>query len=221
MNKGLVCIVILISFVLYGSPAQEVEWGWKYKKPLKPQETFSHKVHENVLKRNGFTCVTCHLVGVEIEEKEEKNRIKISELALFPGKETCHFCHFNPKAGSIAPNKANLEALGNVMIERISQCSLCHSNVGDIQPANHNFDWKAKHSVYAKGDPSNCESCHSPKFCEDCHKRRDVLPTERFHDTNYIFVHPIDARADPSTCGQCHELHSFCDTCHTEGGYEK
>lgn len=206
MKKGLICIVILISFVLYGSPAQEVEWAWKAKRPQRIQDVFSHEVHKKVLQKEGFGCSTCHTMGVEIkDEKVADEMMKVSHASFFPGKETCHFCHYNPKAGNIGPDK----------------CSICHSNVRDIQPANHNFDWISKHSVYSKGDPSNCESCHSPKFCEDCHKRRDVLPTQRYHDTNYIFVHPIDARADPSRCGQCHELGSFCDTCHREGGYEK
>ena len=165
---------------------------------------FSHKVHENVLKKEGFTCVACHPMGLEIEEKEEKERAKISEADFFPGKETCHFCHFNPKVGSIAPDR----------------CGICHFDLAKIQPATHNFDWISKHAVYSKADISDCESCHSPRFCEDCHKRRD-LPTRRFHDRNFRFVHPIEARANPRECGNCHELKSFCVKCHTEGGYDR
>jgi hypothetical protein len=165
---------------------------------------FSHKVHENVLKKEGLTCVACHPMGLKIEEKEEKERATISEAAFLPGKETCHFCHFNPKVGSIAPDR----------------CGICHFDLGKIQPATHNFDWISKHAVYSKADISDCESCHSPRFCEDCHKRRD-LPTRRFHDRNFRFVHPIEARANPRECGTCHELKSFCVKCHTEGGYDR
>ncbi|KRT67022.1 MAG: hypothetical protein XU11_C0001G0004 [Candidatus Dadabacteria bacterium CSP1-2] len=205
MRKGIACITILALFILYGCPSKEqgAEWGWKYQKPLRPQETFSHKVHENVLKKEGLTCVTCHPIGLEIEEKEEKKRAEISEAALFPGKETCHFCHYNPMAGNVAPEK----------------CGVCHFNLLEIQPANHNFDWAIKHAVFAKTDDQDCESCHTPRFCEDCHKRRDV-PTRLVHDRNYIVVHTVDARANPRTCGNCHEI-TFCNQCHREGGYER
>ena len=205
MRKIVTCITILALFILYGCPSKEqgAEWGWKYQKPLRPQDTFTHKVHENVLKKEGLDCVTCHPMGLEIEEKEEKKRAEISEAALFPGKETCHFCHYNPKAGNIAPEK----------------CGICHFNLLEIQPANHNFDWAIKHAVFAKTDDQDCESCHTPRFCEDCHKRRDV-PTRLVHDRNYIVVHTVDARANPRTCGNCHEI-TFCNQCHREGGYER
>ena len=123
------------------------------------------------------------------------------------GVQTCalpiYFCHYNPKAGNIAPEK----------------CGICHTDLLEIQPANHNFDWAIKHAVFAKADDQDCESCHTPRFCEDCHKRRDV-PTRLVHDRNYIVVHTVDARANPRTCGNCHDI-TFCNKCHREGGYER
>ncbi len=128
--------------------------------------------------------------------------IKISKKSFFPGKETCHFCHFNPQAGNIAPN----------------QCDTCHINLADIQPKNHNFNWMSKHAVFSKADAESCESCHAPVYCQDCHKRRD-LPTLKMHDRNFRFIHGIEARANPRECGSCHQV-TFCDTCHIKGGYD-
>jgi len=202
--KKVIWLIIVISGFFLGYRVSGIEWGWKYQKPLRPQETFSHKVHENILKKEGFTCVACHPMGLEIEEREEEERSKISEAAFLPGKETCHFCHFNPKVGNIASGR----------------CEICHFNLAEIQPANHNFNWMEKHAVYSKANSEDCEGCHTPRFCEDCHERRD-LPTLRVHDRNFRFVHSIEARANPRRCGNCHELISFCVKCHREGGIER
>ena len=207
MIKTIASIIFLGFLTLYACRTQEqgVEWGWNAERPQKTKDVFSHDTHKEVFEKEGFGCFVCHTSGIEMgEELEEEEMIKISEGAFFPGKETCHFCHFNPEAGNVAPD----------------DCGICHFNMREIQPANHNFDWIAKHDVYSKADAENCENCHSPRFCEDCHKRRD-LPTRRFHDRNFRFVHPIEARADPSSCGNCHELRSFCEKCHEEGGYER
>ncbi|HEX9756574.1 MAG TPA: hypothetical protein VGB26_02085 [Nitrospiria bacterium] len=183
----------------------EVEWGWKAQRPASIQEVFSHEVHETVLEKEGFACSVCHPMGALIEEeKEEEKMYDFSKEVFFPGKETCHFCHFNPKGINVAPGR----------------CGLCHFDLLEVQPANHQFDWGSKHGVYAKADGGDCGSCHLPKFCEDCHQRRD-LPTQRVHDRNFRFVHGMEARVNPKSCGNCHELIGFCASCHIEGGYER
>jgi len=208
MNKKLIGFFLLILLVLCGCKTQDSEkngWGWKVGRPQRIQDTFSHEVHKKVLESEGFECLVCHTTGLEIEEeKEEEKMIEVSKESFFPGKETCHFCHFNPQAGNIAPDR----------------CSTCHFDIRGIIPANHNFDWMSKHAVFSKADETGCESCHTPRFCEDCHKRRD-LPTLRVHDRNFRFIHGIEARANPRECGNCHELRSFCDQCHIKGGYER
>ncbi|MEE9252861.1 MAG: cytochrome c3 family protein [Thermodesulfobacteriota bacterium] len=201
--------ILFVGFVfaaLVGCRTQEApEWGWKADRPRTTRETFSHDVHKKVLEKEGFGCFICHTTDVEIDEyTEPEEMIQISEQAFFPGKDTCHFCHYNPQAGNIAPDR----------------CGICHFNTREIQPPNHNFDWVSRHAVFSKADSKSCEDCHSPRFCEDCHKRRD-LPTRRVHDRNFRFVHAIEARANPRTCGTCHQLSAFCEKCHIEGGYER
>jgi hypothetical protein len=206
MRKILSCTLVVVVIALYGCPNQEqgAGWGWKASRPQRMQDTFSHDAHKQVFEKEGFSCFVCHPMEVEIEEeKEVEKMIKVSKESFFPGKETCHFCHYNPKAGNVAPDK----------------CGICHLNLLEIQPANHNFDWPIKHAVFAKGDPEDCRACHTPKFCEDCHKRRDA-PTRLVHDRNYIVVHTVDARANPRSCGNCHDI-TFCNTCHRGGGYER
>jgi hypothetical protein len=120
-----------------------------------------------------------------------------------PGKEACHVCHFNPAVGSTAPDR----------------CGICHVDVREIQPANHNYDWMNRHAVFAKAAEQTCEECHRPRMCQDCHKRRD-LTVRNFHDRNVRFTHGIEARANPMRCGECHVI-GFCNQCHTEGGFER
>lgn len=181
------------------------KFAWNAKRPQTMQETFSHEVHKPVLSKEGFECFVCHPMEVELDDEAEMEAlIRASTETFFPGKETCHFCHYNPQAGNIAPDN----------------CGSCHFNVREIQPANHNFDWTSRHVVFSKADVRDCETCHSPRFCEGCHEQRDVT-VRRVHDRNFRFVHAIEARANPSQCGSCHKLKSFCDKCHIEGGYER
>ncbi len=207
MNRTIAIIAILILIIgmiacrtqSTGDGSEDV----KSKMPADPKVIYSHDVHKNVMEKEGFDCFVCHPMNTEVsEELSLEEMIKISNKSFFPGKETCHFCHFNPQAGNIAPN----------------QCDMCHINMANIQPKNHNFNWMSKHAVFSKADEESCQSCHAPVFCQDCHKRRD-LPTLRVHDRNFRFIHGIEARANPRACGNCHQV-TFCDTCHTEGGYD-
>ena len=127
-----------------------------------------------------------------------------SKETFAPGKETCHFCHYNPQTGNTAPDR----------------CGLCHLDLRSIQPANHNFDWINRHAVYAKADAGSCDTCHRPSTCQDCHLRRDQS-VRTFHDRNIRFTHGIEARANPMRCGECHAPRFFCQKCHVEGGYER
>lgn len=176
------------------------------RRPSTSTMTFSHEVHKQSLEKVGFDCFVCHPMNIDVEGKEEveiEELIRASKETFFPGKETCHFCHYNTVSGNIAPG----------------ECSICHINPRDVQPANHNFNWAEKHAVFSKADSETCENCHSQTFCNDCHKRRDI-PTLRVHDRNFRFIHGIEARADPTSCGKCHQQESFCETCHIEGGYD-
>jgi len=207
MNKKIVFITlaILVTGVLACSTQNASDGGEDSaaKAPGDLKVNYSHEVHKKVMDKEGFDCFVCHPMNVEVEEElSVEELIKISNTSFFPGKETCHFCHFNPEAGNIAPN----------------QCDMCHANLAEIQPKNHNFNWSSKHAVFSKADQESCESCHAPVFCQDCHKRRD-LPTQRVHDRNFRFIHGIEARADPRQCGNCHQI-TFCDTCHIKGGYD-
>jgi hypothetical protein len=200
-------IVFLLAATLAACGAQNKEndaSGAKPKVPLDVKMNFSHEVHKKVMQKEGFDCFVCHPMNVKPkDEKSVEEAIKLSKQAFFPGKQTCHFCHYNSKASNnIAPG----------------ECSLCHFNMAEIEPKNHNFNWTEKHAIFAKANVESCQNCHAPKFCEDCHKRRD-LPTIMVHDRNWRFVHGIEARANPRECGNCHEI-TFCNTCHTKGGYD-
>jgi len=208
MNKKIVTIMLAImTLSLIGCPQSTVDGTGDLNTKISRdiRVNYSHEVHKNVMGKEGFDCFVCHPMNIEFEEEKDiEEMIKESKQSFFPGKETCHFCHYNPQAGNIAPN----------------QCDTCHINLYEIQPKNHNFNWMSKHAVFSKANVESCENCHSnPAFCQDCHKRRD-LPTLRVHDRNFRFIHGIEVRANPRQCGNCHELKSFCDTCHIKGGYD-
>ena len=206
----IICLIfVVMTLVLFSCHSQNSDKDSLVRDMQRPSTstmTFSHELHKQPLEKAGFDCFVCHPMNIEVEDKEEieiEELIKASKQTFFPGKETCHFCHYNTQSGNIAPNK----------------CSICHINPRDVQPANHNFNWAEKHAVFSKADSISCESCHSQTFCNDCHKRRDI-PTLRVHDRNFRFIHGIEARANPTSCGKCHQAKSFCESCHIKGGYD-
>jgi hypothetical protein len=197
------CLAILAQG---GCKSQDMmpSWGLKTEHPTTALEKFSHDLHEGVFQRENIECFACHTTAARTDdEKEAADAIGTATGPFTPGKEQCHVCHYNPVAGNTAPDR----------------CSLCHLDVQEIAPANHNFDWMNRHAVFAKADPARCEECHRPSFCQECHNRRDET-VRRVHDRNFRFVHGIEARANPMRCGQCH-AQSFCEGCHVKGGYER
>lgn len=209
-TTGLLVLTALLLAALTwpGCRAQDLNhgWGWNAERPATPMKTFSHDVHRAVFAREKLECFACHTMTARITggDKEVAETIRASKEMFYPGKETCHACHYNPQKGNTAPDR----------------CDLCHLDVQAIQPANHNFDWMNRHAVYAKADAGSCEGCHRPSTCQNCHERRD--PSVRtMHDRNFRFTHGIEARANPMRCAQCHDLRSFCQKCHVQGGYDK
>ncbi len=203
-----ICLVLasFATVVVFGCQklGQGVDWGWKAERPADALGVFSHQTHKTVFAREQIQCFACHTMSARVtDEQEAAAAIRASKEAFTGGKEACHACHYNPAAGNSAPDR----------------CGLCHADVRDVEPANHNFDWLNRHLVFAKDDPVSCEGCHQQRYCQDCHNRRDET-VRNYHDTNIRFTHGIEARANPMKCGQCHTS-GFCQRCHTEGGYEK
>lgn len=206
MRRAPILALALALLAHHGCRARELNgsWGWQAERPQTPQQTFSHERHQTVFAQQHVACFACHTMAAGIDDpKNAAAAIRASETAFLPSKEACHVCHYNPQAGNTAPDR----------------CSLCHVDVREVEPANHNFDWVKRHAVFAKADGGSCEGCHRPRFCEDCHSRRDET-TRTVHDRNFRFVHGIEARANPMVCGQCHAP-SFCESCHAKGGYER
>ncbi len=203
----ILCMIALLLATLVPSACRNggpsVEWGWKTERPPGPLQTFSHKVHQATFARAQVQCFACHTMAARIDDEQEAAAaIKASKATFLPGKETCHSCHYNPQAGNTAPDR----------------CAICHLDVREIEPANHNYDWTARHMVFAKADSESCAECHQPRFCQDCHNRRDQT-VRSVHDTNVRFTHGIEARANPMRCGECHTT-GFCQRCHVQGGHE-
>jgi hypothetical protein len=186
------------------NPTRGLDWGWRGEREIEPLHTFSHQEHASVFEREQIQCFACHTMTARIQDEQEAAAaIRASHETFVGGKDACHSCHYNPQAGNTAPDR----------------CGLCHLDVSEVAPANHNHDWMARHVVFAKADAQSCEGCHQVRQCQDCHNRRDQT-VRSFHDTNIRFTHGIEARANPMRCGQCHTS-GFCQRCHVEGGYEK
>ena len=210
MGRGLIRMMMLVAALGALAPSacrtvnHGLDWGWRAERPAEPRDVFSHQTHRDVFARQDLQCFACHTMSARItDEKEAAAAIQASKEAFTGGKDACHVCHYNPQTGNTAPDR----------------CGLCHIDVREVQPANHNFDWLERHQVFAKNDAPSCETCHQPRQCQDCHNRRDQT-VRSFHDRNIRFMHGIEARANPMQCGECHTT-GFCQTCHREGGYEK
>ena len=202
------CLIILLLELLAPSGCRNqghsIDWAWTTKRPASPLDTFSHQAHKAVFERQQVQCFACHTMTARVQnDQEAAAAIQASKETFVGGKDACHSCHYNPQRGNTAPDR----------------CGLCHLDVREIEPANHNYDWLTRHLVFAKTDPQSCEGCHQPRYCQDCHNRRDQT-VRTYHDTNIRFTHGIEARADPMRCGECHTI-GFCERCHVKGGYEK
>jgi len=201
-----VVVVALAALAAFGCRKlnQSMEWGWKAQRPTDALSVFSHQTHKAVFEREQLQCAACHTMTARIsDDQEAAAAIRASKQIFTGGKDACHACHYNPTTGNTAPDR----------------CGLCHMDVREVEPANHNFDWLSRHLVFAKNDPASCEGCHQQRYCQDCHERRDQT-VRSYHDTNIRFTHGIEARANPMKCGECHTA-GFCQRCHVEGGYEK
>ena len=120
MKRTLLLITAAV-FALIGCGAQNKDdnaSSAKPKVPLDVRMNYSHEVHKKVMQKEGFDCFVCHPMDVKPkDEKSVEEAIKLSKQSFFPGKDTCHFCHYNPEAGNIAPG----------------ECSLCHFNMAEIE----------------------------------------------------------------------------------------
>jgi len=86
MRKIIICSMILALLIFYGCPSKEqgAKWGWKYQKPIRPQETFSHNAHENVLKKEGLTVLRVILWDLKLKRKRKRRGLKSQRRPFSP-----------------------------------------------------------------------------------------------------------------------------------------
>lgn len=159
---------------------------------------FDHGEHAAAFSRAGVGCVDCHLVGLrEAKPAEGAPEVQVPDPPL----SSCHGCHQAelPKAPRAAPDN----------------CTLCHADVRELMPADHDLDWIAIHGDLARSATASCSSCHEPATCFDCHDRRGA-GSENPHEVGFRSTHGVEARMDPRQCSSCH-TEASCTTCHTGG----
>lgn len=164
---------------------------------------FDHPRHAKAVLETGTTCLDCHRFDVTVEADTERAERGLRRAALYPGGAACHFCHRESETRLAGAPSA---------------CTTCHENLEPLMPESHEVAWLKAHANAARGDGTQCESCHRQAFCIDCHQRRDSIQT-RVHERTFRFFHSIEARANPMQCGSCHRQ-DFCIRCHQQGGAE-
>jgi hypothetical protein len=164
-------------------------------------ETELFKEHKDNI-RKGNTCQSCHDVG-EIKDLTHISAWITSHKSVATRKEgECLKCHSQ------------------------DFCADCHSLGQGLKPSEKNFDdtqpsyphrgeWKTRHTLEAKSDPSKCYRCHTKNFCSDCHPK-----IESSHPSGWLSVHGEEARKNPGACASCHEDggNTVCISCHKVGG---
>ena len=167
----------------------------------KASRAFSHKDHEETLKKYRFRCTDCHLYDLAYLERDEKIRDEISKAITRAGLESCHFCHVKH------PER----------VEAALKCLDCHADIRPIRPMDHRAGWKATHGTRIALSEVACSQCHSNRFCVQCHTRRDQAD-RNYHKGSIIVSHPIEARMDPARCQKCHQP-AYCTRCHQFGRF--
>ena len=176
----------------------EKEKSWWQKRDKRTDIYYPHKVHFEVMEREGDSCLLCHPFNknsvTNIKQYEKLNAIANESLEAI-----CHECHVTQLS---AP----------------SNCELCHDDPKKIWPKDHNLDYISHHGEDARLDSARpeedqCGSCHIDlSFCSDCHFRRGKTK-RREHSLGYRASHGIDARMSAASCSRCHNI-NYCSDCH-------
>lgn len=192
-RTGLISLSLFAIFVIWGCVA------YKY---IAPYQTFNHESHETALLQNGMDCFSCH--KVDVDEKDPLKRLeklvqmlKESDDKRFTDKELCHKCHRD-----VLTKRDDAPA----------RCVVCHDNLREILPSDHEGLWKATHGVKAQVSDKICMDCHDKWYCADCHTATDMSET-KMHPRTFKIAHVAAAITDPQSCGTCHNS-SFCLDCH-------
>ncbi len=175
--------------------------GFLFSSHTLTEETELFKEHKDNI-RKGNTCISCH----DVEEIKELTHLSAwitsHKSVAIRKEESCLKCHST------------------------DFCADCHSvrqglkpsekNFGDLEPSYpHRGEWKTRHTIEAKADPSRCYRCHTRKFCSDCHPR-----VESPHPQGWLSIHGEEARKNIASCSSCHEdgANTVCIGCHRVGG---
>jgi len=167
----------------------------------KASHAFSHKIHEETLKKYRFRCTDCHLYNLAYMESDKQINEAVTRAIKRAGMESCHFCHVKHPEETGKPLK----------------CLDCHADIRPIRPKSHRAAWRITHGTRTGQTEVACSQCHSNRFCVQCHARRDRADRS-YHKGSILMTHPIEARADPSTCRKCHQP-SYCTRCHRFGRF--
>ena len=157
-------------------------------KDIRQKETMNYhslKITHRMHLDRGYHCTDCHANLVHGGNAPAKNT---------PTMEVCFKCH----DGKAAPNN----------------CSLCHSQLGEIRAPLYNPEWVQEHKRNIQDTGlDRCQTCHQHDFCTSCHR------TGNPHGTDWLDQHRT-AGADPKPCYQCHGEPTptgepkFCKDCH-------
>ena len=171
---------------------KEKTW-WEKRKDMKPNLYYPHKIHMEIMKAKGDSCMLCHtFMKNEINNPELLK--KITQVANESAKAICHECHV-------------------VNVSAPSRCDICHLDISSITPESHHYNYKYNHGEDSRTNESECKICHIDiSFCTDCHFRRDS-GQRKVHIIGYLNSHGIDSRIDPAACGRCHNA-NYCSDCH-------
>ncbi len=153
---------------------------------------FSHKTHRGAFRAARLVCVDCHPLGRTTDPPVADMQAPLS---------TCHACH--------------LEEIPGVPHGASNQCSLCHSDLRELLPANHRDGWREDHADDARAAAAECSACHSNQECFACHDDRGPM-AKNPHGPGFRVTHGVEARVDPQRCTSCHAGES-CLACHSGG----
>ena len=167
-----------------------------------PYNTYNHEQHENALLARDMDCFSCHVVDVDERDplkrlQKLKEMLKEDNHKKFDTK-LCHQCHIDEKTKQE---------------EAPTRCRLCHENLNEILPSDHQGFWKNTHAVAAQVSDAKCLECHDRWYCADCHTARD-MSRARMHPRAFRIAHVAAASVDPASCSSCHSS-AFCRDCHT------
>jgi predicted CXXCH cytochrome family protein len=216
---------------------------------------FPHAKHEKI----EGACAHCHTKLVELDGARHPPTMAVCtschEHKQMFDDGRCEKCHVDLKSLKLKPETAFSHQAGFLKLHSVQArssadtcatchdqtfCADCHAKTVAVpielkwsdEPMRefiHRDDYRSRHSLDARANPTSCQKCHGTSFCSSCHQAQTFTMSSGVgnggapHDPNQLMnptqpgFHGRLVRQNAASCAACHDQgqQSNCVRCHS------